>query len=47
MFKNKVLRRKFGYKANVVREEHRKLQFIQKNPTRCNNVSKFYYSIFI
>jgi len=22
-------------------------QFIKKNPTRCNNVSKFYYSIFI
>jgi hypothetical protein len=21
--------------------------FIKKNPTRCNNVSKFYYSIFI
>ena len=23
------------------------VQFIKKNPTRCNNVSKFYYSIFI
>jgi len=23
------------------------LKFIQKNPTRCNSVSKFYYSIFI
>ena len=23
------------------------IQFIKKNPTRCNNVSKFYYSIFI
>jgi len=23
------------------------LQFIKKNPTRCNNVSEFYYSIFI
>jgi len=23
------------------------LQFIKKNPTGCNNVSKFYYSIFI
>ena len=23
------------------------VQFIMKNPTRCNNVSKFYYSIFI
>ena len=23
------------------------LQFIKKNPTRCNSVSKFYYSIFI
>jgi len=23
------------------------VQFIQKNPTRCNSVSKFYYSIFI
>jgi hypothetical protein len=23
------------------------LQFIKKNPTRCNNVSTFYYSIFI
>jgi hypothetical protein len=22
------------------------VQFIQKNPTRCNNVPKFYYSIF-
>jgi len=22
-------------------------QFIKKNPTRCNNVSEFYYSIFI
>jgi hypothetical protein len=22
-------------------------QFIKKNPTRCNNVSKFYYSLFI
>jgi hypothetical protein len=21
--------------------------FIKKNPTKCNNVSKFYYSIFI
>jgi hypothetical protein len=21
------------------------VQFIKKNPTRCNNVSKFYYSI--
>ena len=23
------------------------VQFLQKNPTRCNNVSKFYYSIFV
>jgi len=23
------------------------VQFIKKNPTRCNNVPKFYYSIFI
>jgi len=23
------------------------VSFIKKNPTRCNNVSKFYYSIFI
>jgi hypothetical protein len=23
------------------------VQFIKKNPTRCNNVSKFYYSVFI
>jgi hypothetical protein len=23
------------------------VQFIMKNPTRCNNVSKLYYSIFI
>ena len=23
------------------------VRFIKKNPTRCNNVSKFYYSIFI
>jgi hypothetical protein len=23
------------------------VQFIKKNPTRSNNVSKFYYSIFI
>jgi len=23
------------------------VQFIKENPTRCNNVSKFYYSIFI
>jgi len=23
------------------------VQFVKKNPTRCNNVSKFYYSIFI
>jgi len=23
------------------------VKFIKKNPTRCNNVSKFYYSIFI
>jgi len=23
------------------------VQFITKNPTRCNNVSKFYYSILI
>ena len=23
------------------------VQFIKKNPTRCNSVSKFYYSIFI
>jgi len=23
------------------------VQFIKKNPTRCNNVLKFYYSIFI
>ena len=23
------------------------VQFIKKNPTRCNNVSEFYYSIFI
>ena len=23
------------------------VQFIQKNPTRCNNISNFYYSIFI
>ena len=23
------------------------VKFINKNPTRCNNVSKFYYSIFI
>jgi len=23
------------------------VQFIKKNPTRCNNVSKFYHSIFI
>jgi len=23
------------------------VQFIKKNPTRCNNVSKCYYSIFI
>jgi len=23
------------------------VQFIKKNPTRCNNVSQFYYSIFI
>ena len=23
------------------------IRFIKKNPTRCNNVSKFYYSIFI
>ena len=23
------------------------VQFIKKNPTKCNNVSKFYYSIFI
>ena len=23
------------------------VQFIKKNPTRCNNVSDFYYSIFI
>jgi hypothetical protein len=23
------------------------VQFIKKNPTGCNNVSKFYYSIFI
>jgi len=23
------------------------VQFIKKNPTRCNNVSKFYYSTFI
>ena len=22
-------------------------QFIKKNPTRCNNVSKFYYSMII
>ena len=22
-------------------------QFIKKNPTRCNNVSKFYYSVFV
>jgi hypothetical protein len=22
------------------------VQFLQKNPTRCNSVSKFYYSIF-
>ena len=26
---------------------HHSIQFIKKNPTRCNNVSKFYYSIFI
>jgi len=23
------------------------VQFVKKNPTRCNNVSRFYYSIFI
>jgi len=23
------------------------VKFIKKNPTKCNNVSKFYYSIFI
>jgi hypothetical protein len=23
------------------------VKFIKKNPTRCNNVSKFYYSIFV
>jgi len=23
------------------------VQFVKKNPTRCNNVSKFYYSICI
>jgi len=23
------------------------VQFIKKNPTRCNNVSKFYYTLFI
>jgi hypothetical protein len=23
------------------------VKFITKNPTRCNNVSKFYYAIFI
>jgi len=23
------------------------VQFVKKNPTRCNSVSKFYYSIFI
>jgi len=23
------------------------VKFIKKNPTRCNNASKFYYSIFI
>jgi hypothetical protein len=23
------------------------VQFIKKNPTRCNNVSKFYYSVFV
>jgi len=26
---------------------HRKTQFIEKNPTRCNSVSKFYYSLFM
>ena len=30
----------FMYPCNLV-------QFIKKNPTRCNSVSKFYYSIFI
>jgi len=28
-------------------DRHITVQFIKKNPTRCNNVSKFHYSIFI
>jgi hypothetical protein len=32
----------FGIAANSC-----KMVFIKKNPTRCNNVSTFYYSIFI
>ena len=27
--------------------EHIHVQSIKKNPTRCKNISKFYYSIFI
>ena len=27
--------------------DKREIQFIKKNPTRCNNVSKFYYSPYI
>jgi len=27
--------------------DYRRVQFIKKNSTRCNSVSKFYYSIFI
>jgi hypothetical protein len=35
-------------KTNLTNSNRRfKQLFIKKNPSRCNNVSKFYYSIFI
>jgi hypothetical protein len=34
------------YKFDVCGSVHRSTIFTVKNPTRCNSVSKFYYSLF-
>jgi hypothetical protein len=37
----------FAYSPELQFDEIKVIYFIKKNPTRCNNVSKFYYSISI